>query len=298
MPATPPAPPGMRAAWVWDFRDPEEIIRAAVHLRVRELFVSVPAEPAPDLPVLRHLATLAGRRGIAIAALGSGTEWTLDHAAARRWRDRVTASGLFPRIHLDVEPHADHRRPDGLRWPDRRLVTGFLTLLDQFPRPLLEVDVPFWWHTVPAGGVTLADQVLARAARVTVMAYRGSAPAVVDVARDLLTRADAVGSPSRPCRVRIGVSAREVPGCPDCGFTSGAALTAALDDVVARARAHASFAGVAVHDLAGWAALSPPLAPRSAAESLPESSPGWQFVPPDWNASPVDWSLPRSATWM
>lgn len=298
MSATPPALLGTRAAWVWDFRDPQGIIRAASHLRLRELFVSVPAEPAPDLPVLRQLALLAARRGITLAALGSATEWVLDHAAARRWRDRVLASRLFPRVHLDVEPHVEHDWPGGITWPDRRLVRGYLTLLDQFPSNRLEVDVPFWWETVP--GLTrpsLADEVLARS-RVTVMAYRTDPDAIIAVARDVLNRADALHTRLRPRYVRVGVSAAPVPGCPDCGFTAPDVLERALDDVVALAGTHASFAGTAVHDLTHWAALSPPLAPAFGAMGvLPEFGPAWSPAPPDWNASPVDWTAPRSATW-
>ncbi len=280
-----------RATWVSDPRDPEDVIRTAVHLQVRELFVAVPAEPAPDLPVFRRLAELAGRRSIALSALATGPGWALDHAAARRWRDRVRASRLFRRMHLDVA----RDWPAPTHGPDATHVERCVTLLDQFGCQEVEVDLPAGWDAVKGlTHATVVDDVLARSVGVTVTTCRTSPEAILADCRPVLTRADALHTPVRPRHVRIAVSAGS--------FTSAAELEDTLRGVGALGVCHPSFRGVAVRDLAGWAALAPPLAPRrpfleGPVDLLPESNPLHYPAPPDWNAIPVDWTAPRSATW-
>ena len=134
---------------------------------------------------------------------------------------------------------------------------GYLELLDRL-RALpvrLEVDVPFWYGSIPAPGGNLADAVLARVDAVTVMAYRDHAlgeNGILDISRDWMRR-----TTQAHVALTLGAETHPLPDCAHCTFAEeGAAVLDREQAVIARQlRNRPSFAGVAVHDWAGWRAL-------------------------------------------
>ena len=254
-----------RPLWVWGRDDPQSVVDFAVQHHVGELYVHVTPTVLTDgdLPRLTRLAQLAQAAGLRLSALGGDPAWTTSPSDALAWQRAALSTGLFGAAHVDVEPYA----LAGWSRPAKRaqLAAKYVDLLARLQsadaRPL-EVDVPFWYDTVasPSGHDTLADDVLARVDAVTVMSYRDTAAAVVDVGTDVLTRADALlARTGRRVPVHLATETNRLPDCTYCTFAEegAAALDQALADIDARAASHPSYAGTAVHDLTGWAALGP-----------------------------------------
>ena len=252
-PESPVAPPGTRAAWVWTRTEAEPMVAWARVHGVRALFVHVgrDARTNGDAAWLMRLRALCDEAGIRLDALGGEPDWALDRAKAVAWRDTVLALGVFRGLHVDVEPYL---LPDWSTGRDRA-VAGLLGVLDALrggDLPL-EADVPFWYHTVPVGAATLADEVIARVDALTVMSYRSTATgpnSIMDVATDLLERAGRAALP-----VRLAVETQPVADCAHCGFTRRVDLDAALRDVDAAAARFGAFEGVAVHQYGTWSAM-------------------------------------------
>lgn len=243
-----PAP--VRGMWVWQQAPVAEVVAWAVAHDVRDVFVSFPTDTT-DLSWYRSLKVRADAAHLTLAALGGDAGWALDPSAASRWVAAVRRANLFAGLHVDVEPYVLPA------WSTGRtaLAQGYLRLLDLLRATGMpvEVDVPFWYSTVvlPGGG-NLADAVLARVSRVTVMSYRSTVPSLMDVARDMLTRA-------RPgTSVRLAVETQQLADCPYCTFygTRESALTSALGDIDRQAAGYATYAGIAVHQYQAWRALS------------------------------------------
>ncbi|GIH81053.1 hypothetical protein [Planobispora longispora] len=263
------APAPTRAMWLWQRADPAEVVEWAAAQGVSEIFAYVPQElTAAERARLSALGKNADAAGIELAALGGEPEWALDHAAALSWLRTAMGTGLFTTAHVDVEPyHLPAWRTDRAG-----TVASFTALLaklrDADPRPL-EADVPFWYHTIPAGpsgsassassadSATLADEVLARTDAVTVMSYRDTATgpgSIMEISADMLRRGQRAGRP-----VRLGAETLRLPDCPHCTFHDRGreAMDAALAEVDAAAAEYPSFAGIAVHDYTAWTTLRP-----------------------------------------
>jgi hypothetical protein len=253
-PETSVAPPAARAMWVWQTADPTALVAWATAHEVRTMFVYVDrkAIDATETARLTDLRKRCDAAGVLLDALGGEPDWATDHAPALAWKDAVDALGLFHGVHLDVEPYLLPA------WNTDRdpVVRGYLSLLDAFGTGLpLEVDVPFWYGTVPVGDATLADEVIGRVDGLTVMSYRDTATgtnSMLDVSRDLLTRAGQAGLP-----VRLAAETEPLADCRTCSFagvtqaTLGDRLTAAGQ----AAQRYPAFAGIAVHQFSSWSAL-------------------------------------------
>ncbi|WP_449065941.1 hypothetical protein, partial [Planomonospora algeriensis] len=256
--AVPPAAlPAPRAMWLWQRDDPAAVMSWATAHAVKEIFVYVPPKiTKTELNRLKQFKKRADAAGVRLAALGGEPDWTFDHAAALAWQRAAMGTGLFRTAHVDVEPyHLDEWRTD-----PAGTTAAFLGLLaklrDADPRPL-EADVPFWYGTVPAGGSTLADAVLARVDAVTVMSYRDTATgpgSIIGVGEDMLLRGRRAGRP-----VRLAAETLALPDCPYCTFHEQGrrALDTALSAVDAASVFYPAYAGMAVHDYAAWTALRP-----------------------------------------
>jgi len=264
--------------WVWTPEDPARLVDWATRHGVTTMFVYVdpatpatadpatpaagdpatpatadPATPAAggrgaDVERLRELKRRCDEAGITLDALGGEPAWAIDHAAALDWRDAVDRLGLFHGKHLDVEPYLLPA------WTTDRaaIVRSFLELLDRMGGSgPLEVDIPFWYGD-------LAGDVLARVDAVTVMSYRDTASAIIEVGSDTLGRA------TKP--VRLAAETRPTPDCARCSFhgTSQRHLAAVLAETERAVRAaqapraarrFPAYAGIAIHDYAAWSAL-------------------------------------------
>ncbi|WP_148574978.1 hypothetical protein [Nocardioides caldifontis] len=250
-----------RATWVWTRPAPRVLLRFAMRHGVRDLFLHVGPgfDTTPDRRWVRKVARLADGTGVRLHALGGDPGWTTDTAAAVAWQRDVLASGLFRRIHVDIEPWA----LPAWDTDSARLVTAYLrtltALADAGGAARLEADLPFWFHQLRTrDGVPVDRAVLRVVDAVTVMTYRTKVTgpdSIVGLGRPTLRSGVAAGKP-----VRLAVETRYLGDDPVAQKQTfhglgRAALSRALRRVDRRARNLDSYAGISVHDVAGWRAL-------------------------------------------
>ena len=253
-------PAGGRGLWVWNQPTAKTLVSFAQSRGITELFVSVPADlPAsPRLTWVKAVSKLAVPAGIQLQALGGDPGWVDDPAAAVAWQDAALSTGLFSGVHVDIEPW---QRAD---WStdQARVLAGYLDTYDRLQAATalpLEADVPFWlWTLATADGTPVDAAVLARVDQVTVMSYRDTvtgADSITDVAARTLAAGVTAGKP-----VRLAVETNDLGSDPVAAKqtfygTTEAAVNTALDQVDAAEAGVSSYAGMAVHDYAGYAAL-------------------------------------------
>ena len=246
--------------WVWDRPPVRSLVSFAESSGVRDLFVAVP----DDLPTsgqpgwFRTLRTQTTAAGIRVHALGSTTEWIDDVPAALRWESAALGTGLFDGVHLDVEPWLH----PGWGGPDQAAMLGrYLDLLDRVEGATalpVEADIAFWLDqvTVPEG--RLDEAALARVDAVTVMSYRNTVTGPDSITAIGATALDAAARAGKPARLAVethdlgadAVSRKQTFH----GFTR-TQLATALAAVDAAEAGSSSYAGIAVHERAGWEAL-------------------------------------------
>lgn len=242
--------PVRRAMWLWDHQDappdPRQVATLAANRRVAEVFVSV-AWAGPTTATARLCSALRAR-GIGVSALGGDPPWAIRPQDAEAWARRAVGGGIaFDGIHLDIEPWAfgdwDARADEylaGVADAVRRVAT-------RTARPV-EVDLP---PRVAETHGARFDAIARAARRVTLMAYRDSAEEILAMSSIARRRLGAVGVP-----YRIGVETNDV-GDPQTFFEEGRVTLDRETAGVARSLAgDPRFAGIAVHDYAGWAALA------------------------------------------
>ncbi|WP_344255817.1 hypothetical protein [Terrabacter carboxydivorans] len=253
-----------RAMWVWSWSDPASVVQLAQSRGVSTLFVAVPPDltTSPTLPTVRDLVTQARTAGLRVDALGGDPGWVDNPAwAVDHWVRPTIATGLFTGLHVEVEPWTT------AAWTTRQsaTVSAYLTLLDRLVsasggRPV-EVDIPFWFNQVKAGKrSTLDRETMRRVSAVTIMAYRNTAAGTdgtLAIAAAELTAAAALGKP-----VRIGQETNYLgPDPTEVKQTFYGQTLSRMSDQLAQvdsgARAYATYAGVAVHDYTGYAAMAP-----------------------------------------
>jgi hypothetical protein len=249
-----------RGMWVWNQPTAKNLVTFAQTRGITDLFLSVPpALPSSSrLTWVRSVAKLAGPAGIRLQALGGDPGWIDDPAAAVAWQDAALSTGLFSGVHVDIEPW---QRPD---WNTDQagVLAGYLATYDRLQAATtlpLEADVPFWlWTLSAADGSPVDAAVLARVDKVTVMSYRNTvtgADSITAIAARTLAAGTTAGKP-----VRLAVETNNLGNDPVAvkqtffGKTE-AAVNTALDQVDAAEAGVPSYAGMAVHDYAGYDAL-------------------------------------------
>ena len=256
------APP--RAMWVWVWPDADSVVQLAQARGVQQLFVAVPPDVASSsqLNRLRDLVSRARAAGLRVDALGGDAGWVDDPTwAVEHWVRPTLATGLFAGLHVDVEPWTTPA------WTTQRssTVTRYLAMLDRLVGASggspVEADIPFWFDEIQAGKrSTLDREVLRRVSGITVMAYRNTATGAdgtIALSQAELAHGGAAGKP-----VRIGQETAYLGSEPTnekqtfYGYTV-TQMDAQLAQVDAAFSACASYAGVAVHDYTGYAALAP-----------------------------------------
>lgn len=250
--------------WVWCWSDAGSVVRFARTHAVGTLFVAVPADltTSPSLTRVHALVTQARSAGLHVDALGGDPGWVDDPTwAVDRWLRPAVATGLFTGLHVDVEPWTT------AAWTTRRSTTisAYLTLLDRLGSASgtlpLEIDIPFWFDRITARERSMLDrEAMSRVSAVTLMAYRDTAvgtDGTLDVAAAGLAAAADQGRPARIGQetTRLGLDPTEVKQT-----FHGHTLTRMNDQLAqvdSGASAYETYAGVAIHDYTGFAAMTP-----------------------------------------
>lgn len=205
-------PHSIRQLWVWHFGTPADLIKLAQTTKVTQLLVWV-SPGFTKIPSmvdrLQRLINLAAPKNISVVALGGDPAWASTPAAAGSWVHEVALSGLFTRIHLDIEPNA---LKDWALNQDA-LSRGLLSALDAANANgaglLVSADIPSWFNTVTVGTSRLDTEVINRVSDVTIMAYRDNVAAVLKAARPEVAEA---GRLQKSAYIGINIGSAGVDG--------------------------------------------------------------------------------------
>ncbi len=259
----PVAPAAARAMWVWDTSSPSATVALAREHGIGQLYVAVPVQllKSPQLGNIRALSQQARAAGIRVDALGGDPGWIDEpKRIADRWLRPAVDSGLFDGIHVDIEPYSTPA------WQTDRagVVSRYLRTLDVLHQAAngepLEADIPFWLNEIPAGSSTLDREIIRRTDAVTVMAYRDTAEGVdgtIALATPALEAARALGKPARVGQETNDLGPEPVAEKQTFHGQTRTEMEAELALVSAAFAANPAYAGLAIHDAAGYAAMAP-----------------------------------------
>jgi hypothetical protein len=255
-------PAAERAMWVWDTSDPQAVVSLATSRGIGQLYAAVPphVDSSPKLGELRRLVALADTAGIRVDALGGDPGWVDNPAwVVTSWLQPALATGLFTGVHVDIEPYTT------AAWTKNRkaVIKKYLTTLDSLRTAAagtpIEADIPFWFDEVAANSSTLDREIMLRTDAVAVMAYRNRADGPDGTIALASAEVAAGGQLGRP--VRIGQETNFLGSGPtEVKQTFHGMTLAQMDSQLALVRgafaASPSFAGLAVHDSLGYAAIT------------------------------------------
>jgi hypothetical protein len=255
-------PAAARALWVWDTSDPQAVVTLATSRGIGQLYAAVPphVDSSPKLAELEQLVALADTAGLRVDALGGDPGWVDNPAwVATNWLEPALSTGLFTGVHVDIEPYTTPA------WTKNRkaVVKKYLATLDTLHAAAggapIEADIPFWFDEIAANGSTLDREIMRRTEAVTVMAYRNRADGT-DGTIALASAEVAAGSLlGRP--VRIGQETNFLGTDPtEVKQTFHGMTLAQMEGQLGLVRdafaASPAFAGLAIHDALGYAAVT------------------------------------------
>lgn len=256
-------PPAARAMWVWDTSDPQAVVSLAVAQGIGQLYAAVPphVDTSPQLAQLRDLSQRAAAAGIRVDALGGDPTWVTNQSwVVTNWLRPALATGLFTGVHVDIEPYATPAWTTSQATVVKQWLSTLDTLRTAAGVSPLEADIPFWLDQIKVNGSTLDAEIIRRTSGVTVMAYRNTAAGTdgsIALSAHEVQAGEQLGRP-----VRVGVETDYLGADPTqtkqtfYGFTR-TAMETQLAQITAAYAGSTAYAGLAIHDAAGYAAMAP-----------------------------------------
>ena len=255
--------PAGRAMWVWDTSTPAATVDLAVARGISQLYAAVPpqVQSSPKLAELTDLSHRAAAAGIRVDALGGDPGWIDNQTwVVDQWLRPALATGLFRGVHVDIEPYTTAAWQTQRAKVVKKYLATYDTLAAAAGQTPIEADIPFWFDEIPANGSTLDREVMRRTDGVAVMAYRNLASGpdgTIALASKEVAAGAALGVP-----VRIGQETNPLGTDPSETKQTLAGQTRTqmevqLAAVTAAFSGNPGFAGLAIHDSRGYAALAP-----------------------------------------
>ena len=263
--------PDTRATWLWNpwmFVEDEAAVLAFLETKdVNKVYVQIDR----DIPktTYRSFVTQAHARGIAVFALDGAPSWVAPKGFTNQnqlmnwlgnYQNGSLAQARFDGIHLDVEPYLYSG------WNSNRAATvkSYQSLLQraatssaQLNLPL-EADMPFWFDEIPYkntfGKGLLAEWVIANTDGVTLMAYRDSAPMIIEIVKNEIAMAERYGK-----KIVVGVETGTTDEGSIITFAEEgeAYMNQQLDKVESHYSSSPAYEGAAIHHVGSWMTMAP-----------------------------------------
>lgn len=211
----------------------------------------------------------AKSKGIDIYALDGAPSWVAPKGYVNQdgffawvsdYQVQAAENTRFAGVHLDVEPYLY----SGWKTNQAATIKSFQTLLERANANTaklglpLEADIPFWFDEIQYkntfGKGLLAEWVIANTAGVAIMAYRDSAPMIIDIVKNEMAMAERLGK-----SVVVGVETGETDEGSIITFAEEgeAFMNQELAKVTAHYTGNPAYKGNAVHHVGSWLTLRP-----------------------------------------
>lgn len=243
---------GADAVWAWWWPGSGELAATVGDYGFERVYLY--CEGGFDAKVKHAIAALRSR-GIDVEALGGEPRWGTTQRkgllefvrSARRYQRSAPPAMRLAGIHLDVEPYdlpAWDRDPGAVS----RSLLASMRSARRAAGPLpLSADIPYWYDR------PLARALIRATDATTIMAYRDSAPEILDAARDEVEIAGRLGR-----KATVGVETDDVSPASVTFFQEGTgALVEAVGLIESDLAGEPGFGGVAVHHLESLQRLVP-----------------------------------------
>jgi hypothetical protein len=256
-----------KATWLWNTQliatSPADVLQFAASQGVNLIYLQINRDL--DAAVYHSFIAAAAAQGIAVQALDGDPSWALDSQRSQlqasldwitSYQSTASADQRFSGIHIDIEPYLLRE----WRTKQNKVIRGWqqsVRLVSQTAHQLgisASADIPFWLHTLYTGDqqTTLSSWMMQQYDSITIMAYRDRADAILDVASAELAEGVTAG-----ISVYVGVETNaSAEGNGITFYEEGAAyMNQQLQTLNDTASTYSSYAGIAVHDYAGWSAF-------------------------------------------
>ena len=261
----------VRATWLWHPWDliSEEAGTVAFleNKNVNKVYVQIDR----DIPlnVYRGFIEKASAKGMIVYALDGAPNWVAEKGYTSQdqliaWLKTYQAGSSnlqkFTGIHLDVEPYLYR----GWSTDQKATVLAYQNLLAKAKASadslalFLEADMPFWFDEISYrnawGTGLLAEWKIANTGSVTIMAYRDTAPLIIDLVKKEVAFAAKYGK-----SIVVGVeTAPTDEGDAISFYEEGEAyMNGQLAEVRAYYAGTAGYGGIAIHYVDSWKTMAP-----------------------------------------
>ncbi|SCZ09662.1 hypothetical protein SAMN05720606_12268 [Paenibacillus polysaccharolyticus] len=257
----------VRGTWVWDTtqirNNAQDILSFAKANNINTIYLQMNRDI--KIPEYKNFIRLARTQNIAVDIMDGRSAWGLTEsreqiASFMDWIEAYQAQALanekFAGIHLDIEPHVHPQWKINQASVITQWQGNVNYIIDRAARMKMPVaaDLPFWLdnYKIPGSTMAVSSWMIRKFDSITIMAYRDTAAAIYNVAKDELIDAASVGK-----KISIAVETKQSKEGDFITFyeEGDAYMEEQLKLVEKLASAHTSFNGFSVHEYSSWKTL-------------------------------------------
>ena len=257
----------VRGTWVWDTtqirNNAQDILSFAKANNINTIYLQMNRDI--KIPEYKNFIRLARAQNIAVDIMDGRSAWGLTEsreqiASFMDWIEAYQAQALanekFAGIHLDIEPHVHPQWKINQASVITQWQGNVNYIIDRAARMKMPVaaDLPFWLdnYKIPGSTMAVSSWMIRKFDSITIMAYRDTAAAIYNVAKDELIDAASVGK-----KISIAVETKQSKEGDFITFyeEGDAYMEEQLKLVEKMASAHTSFNGFSVHEYSSWKTL-------------------------------------------
>lgn len=257
----------IRATWVWDTtqieKNPQEVLKFAVDHDINTIYLQINRDV--KIPYYTEFIRKARAYNIAVDVMDGRAAWGLTEsreqiASFLDWievyQNQVEPNEKFAGIHLDIEPHVHPEWKTNqasviTQWQGNVQYIVDRAALMNMP---VAADLPFWLdnYKIPGSTMAVSSWMIRKFDSITIMAYRDTAAAIYNVAKDELAEASQLGK-----TISIAVETKQSKEGEFITFyeEGSAYMESQLKLVEKLAAEHSSFKGFSIHEYTSWKTL-------------------------------------------
>ncbi|AZK47635.1 hypothetical protein [Paenibacillus lentus] len=257
-----------KATWLWHTKlietQTEELLSFSASEGIRFIYLQISTKV--DIPHYKNFISKANALGIQVHALNGAADWALRANRSQLtsfidWIDKYQLAAAeeerFTGIHVDIEPHLLPEWRIDTNNVIKQWQSNVMYLVEESTKLELPIagDLPFWLdnYTASDSEMSLSSWMISKYDSVTLMSYRNSASAILDLAKQELEEAGNL------CKhIYTGVETKyssegDHVSFYEEGYDYMNEQLLYLDQL---GRNYPSFAGIAIHDLVGMMDLA------------------------------------------
>ncbi|WP_128101320.1 hypothetical protein [Paenibacillus sp. DCT19] len=257
----------IRATWVWDTTQiqsrPQEVLKFAKEKKVNTIYLQLNRDV--KIPYYTSFIREARANHIAVDVMDGRSAWGLTESRTQiadflnwieAYQNQVQPNEKFAGIHLDIEPHVHPQWKTNQASVITQWMGNVQYIMDRAKQMKMPVgaDLPFWLdnYKVPGSTQAVSNWMIQKYDSITIMAYRDTAAAIYNVAKDELIDAAQQGK-----KISIAIETKQSKEGDFITFYEEGSeyMESQLKLVESMAKVHSSFNGFSIHEYTSWKTL-------------------------------------------